>query len=79
VKHERPDFLIVDEDKEISIEITQITTPRNEVLMNELEKAKEYDMFGEVTPDIFTDLIPGKGEMKKKIISHDDELSGPPI
>lgn len=78
IKHERPDFLIVDEDKETGIEITKITTPRNEALRNELEKAND-DLFGEVTQDIFTDEIPLKGEMKKNLIGPDDELSGSPI
>ncbi len=66
IKRERPDFEITFSNNEkLMIEITAITTMKNEAILFELSKSKSS--FAEVTQDIFSDVRPKKGEAKNKI------------
>jgi len=78
-KHDHPDFLFVNDGETKTIEITRVTTRRKEALMSELNKDDTTELYEEITPDIFTDVVPHKFEMKKNLVRADEELMGGPI
>jgi len=76
-KSEEPDFVISFKNgQQFRIEITKITTQKNEVLKHELDNSEDDVEYAEVSTDLYSPEVPKKGEMQKNLVKKGEDLQG---